>query len=245
MAKIICTNEENEFFENKSINIHDYGLSRELVNDLIKNKIELRYDDEYDVFHIDDYLFPYDVLGKLNSYEELKKVSFFIDNIDNKEYDYYEFEDFKREYIDKKLNFNEVKTYIKIQNEKTYYLIKLSVSDVMDILANDEGLIEKEFIEFIKEDLLDDDLNPLDYTDDYDYAARFFVERYGFFVNGYSSLHVASSETGEIIEDISDMAEGLALIEKFEKEDKENGDYEENFYDIVDQDHRSVNLINY
>ena len=242
MDNIICTNVENEFFENNNIDINHYGLSRELFNDLIKNKIELSYDDINDEFHIDDYPFPYDVLGKLNSYEELKKVSFFIDY---KEYDYYEFEDFKREYINEKLNFNEVKTYVKIQNEKTNYLIKLSVNDVANIiLTRDEGFME-DFDEFIKEELLNDNINLLNYTNIKDHVPRFLANRYGFFVNGYSSLHVATSETGDIIEDISDMAEGLALIEEFEKRDKENGDYTENFYDIVDQDHRSVNLINY
>lgn len=53
-------------------------------------------------------------------------------------------------------------------------------------------------------------------------------------------LHVACRETGDFIDRISSIAEGEALIDQFERVDREENNYTENFYDIVDSNHRTV-----
>ena len=53
-------------------------------------------------------------------------------------------------------------------------------------------------------------------------------------------LYVADRECGNIIDEVSTIEEGKELIEKYEAEDKANGNYTPNFYDIVDGDRCSV-----
>lgn len=53
-------------------------------------------------------------------------------------------------------------------------------------------------------------------------------------------LYVADKETGTFIEEVKTIEEGLRLIKKFEKEDKENEEYTEDFYNIVDENHITV-----
>lgn len=55
-------------------------------------------------------------------------------------------------------------------------------------------------------------------------------------------LFVADRETGTFMEEVKTIEEGLKVIAGFEKEDKENDCYSENFYNIVDEEHSSVEL---
>lgn len=58
--------------------------------------------------------------------------------------------------------------------------------------------------------------------------------------NTNKKMYVADKETGTFMEEVKTIEEGLKVIADFEKEDKENGNYTENFYDIVDEDHCTV-----
>lgn len=53
-------------------------------------------------------------------------------------------------------------------------------------------------------------------------------------------LYVADRETGTFIEEIKTLEEGKNLIVKYEKQDKKDGIYEENFYSIVDENHCNI-----
>lgn len=53
-------------------------------------------------------------------------------------------------------------------------------------------------------------------------------------------LFVADREAGNIIEEVKSIEEGKALIAKYEEQDKADGTYEENFYNIVDEEHNTV-----
>ena len=53
-------------------------------------------------------------------------------------------------------------------------------------------------------------------------------------------LYTADRETGTFIEEIESIAEGLALIAEYEAQDKKDGTYTEDFYDIVNESHESV-----
>lgn len=53
-------------------------------------------------------------------------------------------------------------------------------------------------------------------------------------------LYVADKETGTFIEEVKTIEEGLRLIKKYEQEDKENEEYTEDFYNIVDENHITV-----
>ena len=54
------------------------------------------------------------------------------------------------------------------------------------------------------------------------------------------TLHVACRETGEFICMTDSRAQGLRIIEAYEKIDKMWGTYTPNFYDIVNLNHESV-----
>lgn len=53
-------------------------------------------------------------------------------------------------------------------------------------------------------------------------------------------LFVADRLTGNFIEEVKSYQEGLELIAGYEEQDKKEGTYEENFYDIVDEEHCTV-----
>lgn len=53
-------------------------------------------------------------------------------------------------------------------------------------------------------------------------------------------LFTANRETGTFIEEVKTYAEGLALIAQYEADDKANGTYTADFYDVVDEDHCTV-----
>lgn len=59
-------------------------------------------------------------------------------------------------------------------------------------------------------------------------------------LEGKMMLYTANKETGDFIEKVGSIEEGKKLIAKYEKSDKTEGIYEEDFYDIVDQNHCSV-----
>ena len=52
--------------------------------------------------------------------------------------------------------------------------------------------------------------------------------------------YVSDKETGTFIEKVESIEEGKKIIEQFENADKKEGTFEENFYDIVDEQHCSV-----
>lgn len=59
-------------------------------------------------------------------------------------------------------------------------------------------------------------------------------------VDKAKTLHVANRETGEFICMTDSRAQGLRIIEAYEKIDKLWGTYKPNFYDIVNLNHESV-----
>lgn len=54
------------------------------------------------------------------------------------------------------------------------------------------------------------------------------------------ALHTADRITGTFIDEVTSIEEGLELIEKHERQDRKDGCYEENFYDVVDDNHCSM-----
>lgn len=53
-------------------------------------------------------------------------------------------------------------------------------------------------------------------------------------------MYVADRQTGTFIEEIATVDEGLELIRQYEEADKAEGTYEEDFYEIVGEDHCAV-----
>ena len=53
-------------------------------------------------------------------------------------------------------------------------------------------------------------------------------------------LYTADKETGTFIEEIKSIEEGAAMILLYEKDDIANGNYVDDFYDIVNENHESV-----
>lgn len=53
-------------------------------------------------------------------------------------------------------------------------------------------------------------------------------------------LYTADRETGTFIEEVKSVDEGKELISEYEFQDRVNDVYEDNFYDIVDENHNSV-----
>ncbi len=53
-------------------------------------------------------------------------------------------------------------------------------------------------------------------------------------------MYVADRQTGTLIDEITTIDEGLELIRQYEKVDKAEGAYEEDFYEIVDENHCAV-----
>ena len=54
-------------------------------------------------------------------------------------------------------------------------------------------------------------------------------------------LYTACRETGDFIEKVNSIQEGKDLIKKYEKIDRNEGDYEDDFYAIVNENHEEVN----
>lgn len=53
-------------------------------------------------------------------------------------------------------------------------------------------------------------------------------------------LYTANAETGMKIEEVETIQEGLDLICSYENQDRIEGNYNEDWYDIVNEDHESV-----
>lgn len=53
-------------------------------------------------------------------------------------------------------------------------------------------------------------------------------------------MYVSDRETGTFIEEVSSIEEGEQMIREFEHEDKIDGIYKEDFYDIVNENHCSI-----
>ena len=53
-------------------------------------------------------------------------------------------------------------------------------------------------------------------------------------------IFTADRETGTFIEKCESVEQARELIKKYEAEDMSNGLYEENFYDIVNENHESI-----
>lgn len=56
-------------------------------------------------------------------------------------------------------------------------------------------------------------------------------------------FYVADKKTGTFIEEVESIGEGLSLIEEYEKEDMKEGIYKPDFYDIVNENHCSIDLL--
>lgn len=50
-------------------------------------------------------------------------------------------------------------------------------------------------------------------------------------------IYTADRETGTFIEECSSVQDALARIASYEEQDKLDGSYEEDFYDVVDENH--------
>ena len=55
-----------------------------------------------------------------------------------------------------------------------------------------------------------------------------------------TKYYVSDKETGTFIEEVKTIEDGKDLIQQYEESDKADGTYEEDFYDIVDEEHCSV-----
>ena len=55
-----------------------------------------------------------------------------------------------------------------------------------------------------------------------------------------AKLFTANRETGTVIDEVSSVTEGKKLIENYERDDKSDGVYKRNSYDVVDFEGRSV-----
>lgn len=53
-------------------------------------------------------------------------------------------------------------------------------------------------------------------------------------------LYVADKETGTFIEEVASVEEGQELIRQYEEKDKAEGQYTEDFYNIVDEEHTTI-----
>lgn len=53
-------------------------------------------------------------------------------------------------------------------------------------------------------------------------------------------FYTSDRETGTFIEAFDTYQEALDEIKKYEQEDKQNGEYEEDFYSIVDENHCEI-----
>ena len=53
-------------------------------------------------------------------------------------------------------------------------------------------------------------------------------------------LYTADRETGTFIDTVGSIEEGYKLIRKYEDADKEDGTYERDFYNVVDENHCNV-----
>lgn len=49
-------------------------------------------------------------------------------------------------------------------------------------------------------------------------------------------IYVADKETGNLIEEVESIEEGKKLIQEYEEEDRKNGWYKKDFYDLVDDE---------
>lgn len=52
--------------------------------------------------------------------------------------------------------------------------------------------------------------------------------------------YVASKESGDFIDSFETVTEAAQAIKKYEEQDKEEGIYEDDFYEIETEDHSSV-----
>ena len=50
-------------------------------------------------------------------------------------------------------------------------------------------------------------------------------------------LYTADKETGTFIEKVENIDQGMELIQEYEEEDKSDGTYTPNFYDVVNDNH--------
>ena len=50
-------------------------------------------------------------------------------------------------------------------------------------------------------------------------------------------IYTADRETGTFIEECNSVRDALTKIADYEKQDKLDGSYEEDFYDVVDENH--------
>lgn len=106
------------------------------------------------------------------------------------------------------------------------YKIKISLC-VNDYARNN-------FINIIPEDALDE------IADAAEQALIYCMRRKGMVENGMKNYWTACKETGDFIEYFRTYEDAVKAIEKYEEKDKAEGNYTEDFYDIVDDEHCSI-----
>lgn len=56
-------------------------------------------------------------------------------------------------------------------------------------------------------------------------------------------IYVGCKENGDFIEEVSSIEEGKKIIKKYEKQDKKEGIYQEDFYEIMNEEHCRIDNI--
>jgi spore germination protein YaaH len=59
-------------------------------------------------------------------------------------------------------------------------------------------------------------------------------------IKNMKKIYVANKQTGDFIEEVKTLDEAIDLIADYEAQDKADGTYEADFYDVVNDDHVSV-----
>lgn len=57
-------------------------------------------------------------------------------------------------------------------------------------------------------------------------------------------FYIADKETYTIIDEFKTVEDAIKAIKKYEEEDKQEKNYSENFYDVIDNEHNSYYLFN-
>lgn len=69
----------------------------------------------------------------------------------------------------------------------------------------------------------------------FDYDVKYICIR-----RAEAKIYTADRETGTFIEEVKSIEEALELIKKYEEQDKADGTFTEDFYDVVDESHISL-----
>lgn len=76
-----------------------------------------------------------------------------------------------------------------------------------------------------------------------EWAEMLIIEKLQRMEENKMKFYTADRETGTFIDEVKTIEEGLELIKQYEEDDKEEGAYQEDFYDIVDENHCHIDRI--